>query len=187
MLLAFLLFLGALWVVTLVHELGHALAVRAKGGRVVSLRVGRGGGLTFGTPPAMQWTLGLVPVGGRIRFEGVAPGTGRAVVAAAGPAANLLLAWALLPGAAAVAEWIWLVPGATVELMTRGGSPSLVHALGQLGGVLASATPVGFLRGVGGLSALWAALNLLPLPGLTDGWAVLQGVRVALFAPRASA
>lgn len=173
----FLLLMLLLWFVTAVHELGHALAVRLRGGRILALRVGRGPGPGGGASGGIRWHLGVVPVGGRIHFEGIPPGTGQAVVAAAGAAANLALAAALLPSSAAVAEWLWLAPGGVAELVTSGRAPSLHLGMRRLGLALSSGSWEGIRYGLGALSALWAALNLIPIPGTTDGWAVLRGLR----------
>jgi membrane-associated protease RseP (regulator of RpoE activity) len=170
-----LLLLGLLWIVTAVHELGHALAVRLRRGRIRAIRIGRGPGRSWESPGGIRWRVGVVPVGGRIHFDGIAPGTGRAVVAVSGAAANLALAAVLLPGPAAVAEWLWLVPGGVVELVTGGRAMSVQTGVRQLGVQLSSGTLGGVARGLGALSALWAGLNLIPVPGATDGWAVLRG------------
>jgi hypothetical protein len=175
-----LLLLGLLWIVTAVHELGHALAVRLRRGRVRALRIGRGPGRSWESPGGTRWRVGIVPVGGRIHFEGIEPGTGRAVVAVSGAAANLALAAVLLPTPAAVAEWLWLVPGGVLELVTGGRALSVQAGVRQLGLQLSSGTLGGVGRGLGALSALWAGLNLIPIPGATDGWAVLRGIWDAL-------
>jgi hypothetical protein len=76
---------------TVVHELGHALAVRLVGGRVLGVRIG-------GRVGRVQWHLGSVAVsvglglGGAVTFRGHRlSAERRAVVFAAGPAASVLV------------------------------------------------------------------------------------------------
>jgi len=169
------------WIVTAVHEAGHALAVRLKGGVVEIIQVGRGPVLASALPGGTRIALGLFPVGGRVRFRGIPPGTGESVVAVAGPVANLVVAVLLLPDAAAVARWIWLVPGSLVELLTGGRATGLAQGLLAIQAAIATGTPRTLGLALGSLSAIWAALNLVPIPGLgTDGWVVLRGLGRAL-------
>jgi membrane-associated protease RseP (regulator of RpoE activity) len=199
-----LLGLLLLWIVTAVHEAGHALAIRLKGGVVQGIRVGRGPALRVDARGVGRLELGLLPVGGGILYRGIAPGTGSAVVAAAGPAANLLLAILLLPNAASVGRWIWLAPGAVVELAAQGRAWTLLNGTRLLGDALVAGGPGEWIRALGALSAIWATLNLLPIPALlpglrrpgsagedggregrprprgTDGWEVLAGVVAAV-------
>jgi hypothetical protein len=73
---------------TVVHEFGHALAVRLAGQRVLAIHLG--------SPPALvTFRLGTVPVSVGLRLHGhvahhFMPAGRSALVAAAGPAANLL-------------------------------------------------------------------------------------------------
>lgn len=112
--LAFLLALGIL---VTVHELGHFLAARACGVKVLRFSVGFGPSLFsfFRGRDRTEWSLGLIPLGGYVRMlderEGEVPALElhrafnrqsvgrRACIVAAGPLANLLLAvliyWAM--------------------------------------------------------------------------------------------
>jgi len=179
--LSVLLVLLLLWVVTAVHEAGHALAVQLKGGRVEALVVGRG--------PAVQWVvagstrvaLGLLPVGGKLVYRGIPRGTGHAVVALAGPVANLLLASLLLGSASRAGEWFWLVPGSVVEILADGRAPGLLGGMRMIGAAVASGTAAEMALGLGALSAVWAGLNLLPIPGVgSDGWAIVTSLAAAI-------
>lgn len=83
----------------MIHELGHVLAARACGFRVTAIHIG--------SPPAwVTVKLGTVKVGlgprirGRVVHVGRGSSARRALVSAAGPLANLLVAAALLP-------WVW--------------------------------------------------------------------------------
>ena len=84
--------LGALFAGMVAHELGHALAVRLVGDQVLGVQLGgKLGRVTFrlGTVPV---SLGL-GLGGRVLYRGHRLSAGRrAMVLAAGPAANVLAA-----------------------------------------------------------------------------------------------
>lgn len=191
-----------LLVLTVVHETGHWLAVRLRGGRALRLIVGRGPAIIRRDgPPAVR--IGILPFGGRIDYEGIVTPTGQAVVALSGAVANLLLAGVAFgvgalafdmervtpgitmtggagaPGFAfrAVSSWFWLVPGAIVDLLTvrdLGGAGGSLRFLVQL---LVRGDPAAVVYLAGAASALWASLNLLPIPVVgTDGWRALQAV-----------
>lgn len=202
MILPFLLGFLLLWTVTAVHEAGHALAIQLKGGTVVATRIGRGPGVRRRLPGGGVLALGLLPVGGGIHYHGVPSGTGTAAVALAGPAANLLLAAILLP-TDAVARWLWLVPGAVAEMIVEGRALALLGGTRTLAHALVTGDPSDWMRALGALSAIWASLNLLPLPALrlpalrslggdedaagprgvlrgTDGWEILRGLGLSL-------
>jgi membrane-associated protease RseP (regulator of RpoE activity) len=197
--MAFLTVALALIAVTAAHEAGHSLAVRVKGGRVRRLQVGRGPSLWRSAGGETEVQVSLIPLGGRIQYDGIPHGTGQAVVAVSGAAANLLLAlvafaaatWLgaeatpLRPAdagpatyaAASAGGWFWVVPGAVVELVSTGQALELRRALAGLVALVASHPFRAMPYTVGALSALWAALNLIPVPGLeTDGWHVLRAL-----------
>jgi hypothetical protein len=180
--LTLLLFVLLLWTVTAIHELGHALAVRLRGGELRMVRVGAGPGISRTDGAGCTWSLGFLPVGGRIQYRGISPGTGRAVVAIAGPLANLVVALALLPGPESVASWGWLVPGGVLEFLTEGSAPGFSRGmrvlLAGVGGVASGAGSVLDLSvALGAMSAIWAAVNLVPVPGVgTDGWVLLREI-----------
>ncbi len=116
-LLSFALVLGIL---VFVHELGHYLAARAGGVRVEAFAIGFGRPIASWTDKrGTVWKLGVLPLGGYVKMRAsdedeVAPNPGaplaegmglldaslpvRAMVAAAGPAANFLLAMVLFAG-----------------------------------------------------------------------------------------
>lgn len=193
---------GILVILTVVHEAGHAVAVRVKGGRVKAVRLGRGLGVwSRGHDP--RWSLALPPFGGKITYDGVPDGTSQAVVAVSGPAANALMAWAmlwaaaavgsepdLLPGptgldgwsfaTAAMAGWFAVLPAALVDAVGGQGLGELRQALGVLPGLLEEGGLAGLFYVTGAGSALWAVLNLVPIPVVgTDGWHVLRSLRKA--------
>lgn len=177
LLLAALLF----WIVTAVHEGGHAVAVRLKGGAVEVFQVGRGPAFASTLPGGTRLALGILPFGGQLRYRGIPPGTGEAVVAVAGPLANLLVAALLLPDASAVARWLWLVPGSVVDLLADGRAPELHQARVAIQAAITTGTLRTLALALGSLSAIWAALNLIPIPGMgTDGWVILRGLVRAL-------
>jgi Peptidase family M50 len=84
-------FTGAYIAGTIAHELGHAVAVRAVGERVLGIELG-------GKIGRVTFTLGTIPVsiglgpGGSVTFGHRLSARRRAVVVAAGPAANILVA-----------------------------------------------------------------------------------------------
>jgi membrane-associated protease RseP (regulator of RpoE activity) len=186
--------------VTAVHEAGHGAAVRLKGGRIRRLQVGRGPALWRAGGRGSAVVLAIIPLGGRIDYDGIPPGAGQAVVAVSGAAANLALALAafalagLVLGpetaptppadaglvaytAAQAGGWFWAVPGAVIELVATGGAGGLRSALRGLGRLLLDHPLQGLPYALGALSALWAALNLIPLPVLeTDGWHVARAL-----------
>lgn len=109
-------FLAVFTVLVFVHEMGHYLAARRCGIRVEVFSVGMGPELLGWTDRAgTRWKVSAVPLGGYVRMLGeMQPGEGtpssdpdsfetkslreRAFVVAAGPAANFLLAIAILAG-----------------------------------------------------------------------------------------
>ena len=163
--LAFLLTLGVL---VIVHEYGHYRVAVACGVKVLRFSVGFGRVIwrRQATPDSTEFTLSMLPLGGYVRFlderEGpVPPGERdqafnnrplrqRVAIVAAGPMANLLMAflWALIAKLGLV-----LIP-----IMPWAGVPLL--KMGQAGIFLNSIIMV---------------LNLLPLPPL-DGGRVIVGL-----------
>lgn len=97
--------LGAL---VLVHELGHFLAAKAVGVRVLRFSLGFGPRLVGWTRGGTEYVLAAVPLGGYVRLEGEEPGgsagfyacppAGRAVILLGGSAANYLFALLVLWG-----------------------------------------------------------------------------------------
>ena len=91
----------------ILHELGHYLAARSFGMRVTSFSIGFGPALLSRRVGETIWKVSLVPLGGYVQIEGMGPednpapaGHGfrdkprwqRALVLAAGPAANWIVA-----------------------------------------------------------------------------------------------
>jgi membrane-associated protease RseP (regulator of RpoE activity) len=185
--------------VTVIHEVGHLLAVYAKRGRVLRLQVGRGPILWRTTGREPHVLISMIPLGGRIHYDRVPAGTGEAVVAVGGPSANLVTAF-LAFGAAALlgaeasplraeeagplayaaanaGAWFWAAPGAVVELVRSGSALELRAGMRGLADLLATRPLRGFPYALGALSALWAALNLIPIPVVrTDGWHVARAL-----------
>lgn len=189
----------ALVAVTVIHEAGHLLAVRAKRGRVLRLQVGRGPVLWRTTGRQPDVLVSIIPIGGRIHYDGVPDGTGEAVVALGGATANLATAFlafgtaallgsdaaplraedagVLTYAAANAGAWFWAAPGAIVELARSGSALELRASLRGLGNLLSTRPVEGFPYVLGALSALWAALNLIPIPVVrTDGWQMARAL-----------
>lgn len=197
--MAFFAAVLALVGVTTAHEAGHYLAVRVKRLQVLRVRIGQGPLVWRGRHRGAELLLRLVPIGGRIQYESVPPGFGEAVVAVSGAAANLalaLLAFAvaglltapvspMAPGDANViayaashaGAWFWAVPGALIELVATGSAVELSRGVRVLGELVMARPLPSLPYVVGALSALWAALNLLPVPFIeTDGWHVARSL-----------
>ncbi len=109
-------FLAALTVLIFVHEMGHYLVARWCGVKVLRFSIGFGRPLARWTvgPDRTEWTISAIPLGGYVRMldereqptESIPPAelpraftrqplSRRALIVAAGPAANFLLAIAL--------------------------------------------------------------------------------------------
>src|SRR5262252_81488 len=98
-----------LGLVIFVHELGHFLMAKWRGVRVLRFSLGFGPALLKWTRGGTEYRLSIVPLGGYVQMAGDSPGEdgtmpggpdeflshswfGRILIAAAGPAANLLTA-----------------------------------------------------------------------------------------------
>jgi membrane-associated protease RseP (regulator of RpoE activity) len=188
----------ALVLVTAIHETGHLLAVLAKRGTVTGVQAGHGPVLWSTSVGRARVDVATLPFGGRVRYDGVTEGTGQAVVAVSGAAANLaaallgfaavaLAAPATAPGAegtgafafavANTSAWFWAVPGAVVELVTTGSAGELRRGVVTLLELVDHRPVTAFPYALSALSALWAALNLIPIPVVeTDGWHVARSL-----------
>jgi Zn-dependent protease len=138
-------FLGVGILAIVIHELGHLLAARACGFRVTAIHIG--------SPPAwVTVKLGTVKVGlgaqirGQVTYAGRGSSARRALVSAAGPLANLLVATALLP-------WVRQAWELTVT--------ALFFAIGGLTNLVPCPTPSG--QATDGL-ALWQSLRVALVP-----------------------
>jgi regulator of sigma E protease len=114
----------ALGALVALHEAGHFLAARALGMTVVRTSIGFGRAVAAYTSKrsGITYQLGVVPLGGFVQIKGMNPfeeGAAedprsfrnrpvwrRALVIAAGPAANLITAWALIFGLYLVGQQI---------------------------------------------------------------------------------
>lgn len=149
----------ALTLSILLHELGHALMIRRFGRPAHIVLYGLGGLAIEGHP---RWAWG----GG---WELPGQGTGRTpgqqiLISAAGPLVQLLLAAALV--AAIYAQ------GGRVELVYMQGIPLLVpHLAGELGG---HANLRALLFDLLQVNTLWPLVNLLPVLPLDGGQIALQ-------------
>jgi Zn-dependent protease len=121
---SFLLALPLILVVIVVHELGHAWAVRRLGGKVTSFTIV---GLDFvgASRQPVDPRLTGREIGGHVEyyFDGGETRREHAFIAAAGPGANLLLA--LVAGLLALA-WMWAEPRvapATATTTTLASTP----------------------------------------------------------------
>ncbi len=110
-LLAFLVVLGVL---VFFHELGHYLAARARGVVVEAFSIGFGPALvSWRARSGTLWKISVLPLGGYVKMQGwgeeneaaALPGSfaatslgSKALIVAAGPAANLLLAFLFFLG-----------------------------------------------------------------------------------------
>jgi membrane-associated protease RseP (regulator of RpoE activity) len=149
-------------VVLLVHEVGHLVAARWCGIRVLRLQLGFGPELLGATDRSgTRWALGAMPIGAYVRIpDDQDPNAGtslwrQAAICAAGPFANLLFACAIY--------------GLSLEIFGKGAVPSTLDY-----------DPVIFATLLSRLSLLMGLFNLLPIPPL-DGWRlVLMGIEALI-------
>ncbi|NBO05207.1 MAG: RIP metalloprotease RseP, partial [Betaproteobacteria bacterium] len=113
-----LYFLLAITFLVFVHELGHFLAARSCGVRVLSFSIGFGPAIASVTWRGTEYRLAVIPLGGYVKMLGESsqehPNRNdafaaqsplrRAWISFAGPLANLLLAWFLF------AALVWQQP-----------------------------------------------------------------------------
>lgn len=135
------LFLLAITVLIFVHELGHFLAARSVGVRVLCFSIGFGPALARFQHGHTEFRIALIPLGGYVKMLGdSAEGDGqhasqaesfaaqtplrRAWIAFAGPLANLLLAWLLF------AALVWGVPEEPSTRLEKPAAGTLAATLG---------------------------------------------------------
>ncbi len=121
--LAFIVVLGPL---VFFHELGHYLMARARGVVVEAFSIGFGPALlSWRAKSGTVWKISALPLGGYVKMQGwgqeddAAPVPGsfggatlrsKALIVAAGPVANLILAFALFVGLFAIAGQTQVAP-----------------------------------------------------------------------------
>jgi regulator of sigma E protease len=137
--LAFIVVLGPL---VFFHELGHFLMARARGVVVEAFSIGFGPALlSWKAKSGTVWKISALPLGGYVKMQGwgqeddVAPVPGsfggaalgsKALIVAAGPVANLVLAFVLFAGLFAFAGQVQVAP---VLSQITPGSPAAVGGL----------------------------------------------------------
>jgi regulator of sigma E protease len=195
-----LVFLLAVTLVIAIHELGHYLACRAYGIPVKKFGIGIGKPLLSRTDRhGTEWSIRPFPIGGFVEPEAKAMENAsplqKFVVAMAGPFANLApfaVIAALMGKLSLYFSVLWTIYlsgyAAVFHILTFGifATPS-PESDGELSGPIGIATMAGDLTGqMGGLVAfvmLFVVLsigigliNLIPIPLLDGGRAVLAGV-----------
>lgn len=103
--LSFLVTLFALSFLIFLHELGHLLAARYVGAKVISFNIGLGRSLFTFRAWDLEWRFNLFPIGGAVEIAGMQPGSydeaggfyqvsplRRILIVIAGPLANLIIA-----------------------------------------------------------------------------------------------
>jgi regulator of sigma E protease len=135
------LFLLAITVLIFVHELGHFLAARSVGVRVLCFSIGFGPALARFQYGHTEFRLAMIPLGGYLKMLGDSPDGStdagsavesfaaqtplrRAWIAFAGPLANLLLAWVLF------AALVWGVPEEPSTRLEQPAAGTLAATLG---------------------------------------------------------
>jgi regulator of sigma E protease len=138
--LAFVVVLGVL---VFFHELGHYLAARARGVAVEAFSIGFGPALvSWKAKSGTVWKISALPLGGYVKMQGwgeedtgavAVPGSfsgkslgSKALIVAAGPIANLILAFVLFAGLFMFAGRVEVVP---VLSVVAPGSPAAVAGL----------------------------------------------------------
>ena len=162
---------GATLLVLFVHELGHFLAARWCGVRVFRFSIGLGPeifGFTdrFGT----RWRFALLPVGGSVGMrerdlsdEPIIPPGGMSDAFSDKPVGQRVAIYLAGP--------MFSLAGA----MVLAGGVILLRGDGALHDALSHSEPA-FIRMVIGLSILFGACNLLPIPPLDGGKLVFLGI-----------
>lgn len=159
MLILFITLSGALFVTTVVHELGHLLAARYFGVRVMTFSIGFGPELYgFTDRLGTRWRLAALPLGGSVglldepavlsaRSGGICevPAAAKLFIIIAGPAFNFLFAGAL----------------GCYELPFLGEQ--------AIRGFNFESPDVTFVSTVGALSILMGAFSMIPMPPLDGG------------------
>lgn len=173
----FLVLLDAVVVGVVVYTAGHAAAGRAAGVTVEEVGLFVGPALLDFRVKGVRYRLGMIPVGGYVKFlgddekGGVPPGSFhrlhplvRVAVMAAGPLAILALSAACLGPAHAARSFVHGFGQAAPFLAARGpGGGELLR------GLSAVLTYGSFRTAVGVVAAKVAAMNLLPIPALVGG------------------
>ena len=198
---ATLIILLMIMVVTAVHEFGHLVAAVSRRVQGTRVAVGRGTALIRLHRRGIDFELGLIPVGGRVDFVPPPPGTSTAVIAIGGAVANVVFGfvvfWAtalaygvsavplgivadspLAYAKAATGAWLWAFPAGAAASLLHGDPSGITAATAALRYVMAAHGAPATLHALGALSIVWAALTMLPIPGLgTDGWKFLVALR----------
>ena len=181
----------------ILHEGGHAIAALLTGIRTREILVGFGPSLFKVRIRGVAVSLRVLPLGAGVDIDDdgyrVAPAWKKAVLLAAGPAANLLGCLAALAGVG----WLWVGSGSFLLRTAIAGLFSLKATAQVVGATVAAVTsgkaemvgPVGLvalLRGLGRVepdvallvfacvSAGAALFNLFPLPPLDGGRLVVD-------------
>lgn len=193
------------------HELSHMLTAKAFGVKVIRFSFGFGPRLLGFLFKGTSYELRLLPLGGYVQFKGEdssknekggffsIPWHKRALVALAGPVANLLLGlsiifvllllkdWSILPAIKRSFEIAWLVIHETLKwlcgLFTHQSNPSdmggpIVVTKLMVSSLKESVTQFFFVLSLVSLSL--GLFNLFPLPGLDGGHVFLyliEGLR----------
>jgi membrane-associated protease RseP (regulator of RpoE activity) len=169
---------GATLLVLFVHELGHFLAARWCGVRVVRFSIGLGPeifGFTdrFGT----HWSFALLPVGGGVGVrerdlsdEPIIPPSGISDAFSDKPIGQRVAIYLAGP--------MFSLAGA----MVLAGGVILLRGDGALQDALSYSEPA-FIRMMIGLSILFGVFNLLPIPPLDGGKLVFFGIEAFLGKP----
>ena len=172
---------GATLLVLFVHELGHFLAARWCGVRVFRFSIGLGPeifGFTdrFGT----RWKLALLPVGGSVGMrerdlsdEPIVPAGGTSDAFSDKPIGQRVAIYLAGP--------MFSLAGA----MVLAGGVILLRGAGALQDALSYSEP-GFIHMAIGLSVLFGACNLLPIPPLDGGNLLFFGIEAFRGKPIAS-
>jgi Zn-dependent protease len=156
--IALVIWMVALLVSILLHELGHALMIR-RFGRPAYIVLHGLGGLAIEGYPGGAWGGSWEAAGASRRSPGQ-----QIAISAAGPGAQLLLA-------AVLVATIYLMNG-TVEVVRVQGLPLLLPHLG--GELAANQNLHGLLFDLLQVNTLWPLVNLLPVLPLDGGQIALQ-------------
>lgn len=169
--------LALIFVATLIHELGHAVAVHAVGGRIHAIMVMplrlqlQPRRLKFARP------AGVGDLGGYVSYtlDRIEPRRGHAIIAAAGPAANialyLLASLAVVLLSDAQAPVVLLLGDQVIEHAGPAGLPSQA----EVSAWIFRQQWLALIGALGTLSLGMALLNLIPFRG-SDGDHILRAL-----------
>lgn len=195
-------YFAALFILIFVHEMGHYIVARACGIRSLVFSIGFGPTLLQYTDERLtKWRLSLVPLGGYVRFEDDSFDDAKlwqkAIVAAAGPAANLVFAVVVLavlicymnPEASIItavahgAKIVWMLISTTFSSLIDFDPDKLSGPVGIAAAYDKTSDYLDAVLISVALSVAIAVFNLIPIPGLDGGHLAIYAIQAVTGKP----